>query len=167
MIGALLDQRYQVFQVLGQGGFGHTYLAQDTHRPGNPTCVVKHLKPATSEPDFLQTARRLFNGEAETLEKLGTHDQIPRLLAYFEDNQEFYLVQDFIEGHPLSVELQPGQRWQEDQVIQLLHEVLSILEFVHSNHVIHRDIKPDNLIRRAIDNKLVLVDFGALTLPAL
>ncbi|MFP4119733.1 protein kinase domain-containing protein [Coleofasciculus sp.] len=162
MIGALLDQRYQVVQVLGQGGFGHTYLAQDTHRPGNPTCVVKHLKPATSEPDFLQTARRLFNGEAETLEKLGTHDQIPRLLAYFEDNQEFYLVQDFIAGHPLSVELQPGQRWQEDQVIQLLQEVLSILEFVHSNHVIHRDIKPDNLIRRAIDHKLVLVDFGAV-----
>ncbi|MEQ8466326.1 protein kinase domain-containing protein [Coleofasciculus sp. E1-EBD-02] len=162
MIGALLDQRYQVVQVLGQGGFGHTYLAQDTHRPGNPTCVVKHLKPATSEPDFLQTARRLFNGEAETLEKLGTHDQIPRLLAYFEDNQEFYLVQDFIAGHPLSVELQPGQRWQEDQVIQLLHEVLSILEFVHSNHVIHRDIKPDNLIRRTIDNQLVLVDFGAV-----
>jgi len=162
MIGALLDQRYQVVQVLGQGGFGHTYLAQDTHRPGNPTCVVKHLKPATSEPDFLQTARRLFNGEAETLEKLGTHDQIPRLLAYFEDNQEFYLVQDFIAGHPLSVELQPGQRWQEDQVVQLLHEVLSILEFVHNNHVIHRDIKPDNLIRCAVDNKLVLVDFGAV-----
>jgi serine/threonine-protein kinase len=162
MIGILLDQRYQVIQALGQGGFGHTYIAQDTRRPGNPTCVVKHLKPATSNPEFLQTARRLFNSEAETLEKLGNHDQIPRLLAYFEEKEEFYLVQEFIDGHPLSVELPPGQQWSESQVIQLLSEVLSILEFVHGNGVIHRDLKPDNLIRRSSDNKLVLVDFGAV-----
>lgn len=162
MIGNLLDQRYQVVEVLGQGGFGHTYTAKDTRRPGNPTCVVKLLKPAISDPDFLQTARRLFNSEAETLEKLGNHDQIPRLLAYFEENEEFYLVQEFIDGHPLSAELAPGQRWDESQVIQLLQEVLSILEFVHSNGVIHRDLKPDNLIRRTSDSKLVLVDFGAV-----
>lgn len=162
MIGKLLDQRYQVVQVLGQGGFGHTYTAEDTRRPGNPTCVVKQLKPATSDPEFLQTARRLFNSEAETLEKLGNHDQIPRLLAYFEENEEFYLVQEFIDGHPLSVELPPGERWNENQVIQFLQEVLPILEFVHNNGVIHRDIKPDNLIRRNSDNKLVLVDFGAV-----
>ncbi|HBB30997.1 MAG TPA: serine/threonine protein kinase [Cyanobacteria bacterium UBA8803] len=162
MIGRLLDQRYQVVEVLGQGGFGHTYIAQDTHRPGNPTCVVKHLKPATSDPECLQTARRLFNSEAETLEKLGHHDQIPRLLAYFEENEEFYLVQEFIAGHPLTKELPAGQRWSYSQVIQLLQEVLSILEFVHGNGVIHRDLKPDNLIRRQQDNKLVLVDFGAV-----
>ena len=162
MIGTLLDQRYQVVEVLGQGGFGHTYIAQDTRRPGNPTCVVKHLKPAAGDPDFLQIARRLFNSEAETLEKLGTHDQIPRLLAYFEENHEFYLVEEFVAGHPLSAELPPGQQWNESQVIQLLSEVLSILEFVHTNGVIHRDLKPDNLIRRTSDNKLVLVDFGAV-----
>jgi serine/threonine-protein kinase len=162
MIGALLDQRYQVVRVLGQGGFGHTYIAEDTRRPGNPTCVVKHLKPASSDPEFLQIARRLFTREAETLEKLGTHDQIPRLLAYFEENQEFYLVEEFIDGHPLNVELQPGQQWSESLVIQLLQEVLQILEFVHSNGVIHRDLKPENLIRRKHDNKIVLVDFGAV-----
>ncbi|MEW6494906.1 MAG: serine/threonine-protein kinase, partial [Cyanobacteriota bacterium] len=162
MIGNLLDQRYQVVEVLGQGGFGHTYTAKDTRRPGNPTCVVKLLRPAISDPDFLQTARRLFNSEAETLEKLGNHDQIPRLLAYFEEKEEFYLVQEFIDGHPLSAELSPGQRWSESQVIQFLQEVLSILEFVHGNGVIHRDLKPDNLIRRSVDNKLVLVDFGAV-----
>jgi len=162
MIGTLLDQRYQVVEVLGQGGFGHTYIAQDTRRPGNPTCVVKQLKPATSDPEFLKTARRLFNSEAETLEKLGAHDQIPRLLAYFEQDQEFYLVQEYIDGHPLNEELSSGQRWSEIQVIQMLREVLSILEFVHNNGVIHRDIKPENLIRRSSDNALVLVDFGAV-----
>lgn len=162
MLGKLLDQRYQVVEVLSQGGFGHTYIAKDTRRPGNPTCVVKHLKPATSDPDFLQTARRLFNSEAETLEKLGNHDHIPRLLAYFEETEEFYLVQEFIAGHTLSQELPLGTQWNEQQVIQLLQEVLSILQFVHSNGVIHRDIKPDNIIRCSQDNKLVLVDFGAV-----
>ncbi|MEW6495586.1 MAG: protein kinase [Cyanobacteriota bacterium] len=162
MLGKLLDRRYEVTQVLGSGGFGRTYLAQDTRRPGNPTCVVKQLKPLSSDPSFLETARRLFNSEAETLEQLGNHDQIPRLLAYFEEDQEFYLVQEFIEGHTLSQELQPGQRWEESRVIELLQEVLWILDFVHRHGVIHRDIKPDNLIRRTSDNKLVLVDFGAV-----
>ncbi|MDZ7962199.1 MAG: serine/threonine protein kinase [Aulosira sp. DedQUE10] len=162
MIGKLLDHRYQVIRVLAMGGFGQTYIAQDTRRPGNPICVVKHLKPSTSDPRVFDTAKRLFNSEAETLEVLGKHDQIPRLLAYFDENQEFYLVQEFIEGNTLSEELLPDQRWSENQVVQLLQEVLGILEFVHSQGVIHRDIKPDNIIRRAADNKLVLVDFGAV-----
>lgn len=162
MIGKLLDQRYRVVEKLGKGGFGYTYLALDTRRPGNPTCVVKHLQPATDDPDFLPTARRLFSREAETLEKLGNHDQIPRLLAYFEENEEFYLVQEFVAGQCLSLEMAPGVRWTEEQVIKLLQEVLPILEFVHSNGVIHRDIKPDNLIRRVSDNKIVLVDFGSV-----
>ena len=162
MIGSLLDQRYQVVELLGKGGFGHTYIAQDTRRPGNPTCVVKHLKPATNDPDFLQTARRLFSTEADALEKLGNHDQIPRLLAYFEENEEFFLVQEFIDGHPLSAEMLSGNRWEESQVIQLLYEILPVLDFIHNNNVIHRDLKPQNIIRRHSDNKLVLVDFGAV-----
>lgn len=162
MLGKLLDGRYQVLQILSAGGFGRTYIAEDTRRPGNPKCVVKHLKPASSDPNYLQTARRLFNSEAETLEQLGNHDQIPRLLAYFEQEQEFFLVQEFIAGRPLSAELHPGQPWTESQVIQLLKDVLGILAFVHSYGVIHRDIKPDNLIRRSGDGKLVLIDFGAV-----
>jgi serine/threonine protein kinase len=162
MLGKLLDGRYQVLQVLSAGGFGETYIAEDTRRPGNPRCVVKHLKPLSSDPNYLQTARRLFRSEAETLEQLGNHDQIPRLLAYFEEEQEFYLVQEFIVGRPLSAELLPSQPWSESQVMQMLEDVLGILAFVHSYGVIHRDIKPDNLIRRASDGKLVLIDFGAV-----
>ncbi|WP_193197015.1 serine/threonine protein kinase [Nostoc sp. MG11] len=162
MIGKLLDHRYQVIRVLATGGFGQTYIAQDTRRPGNPICVVKHLKPASSDPRVFETAKRLFNSEAESLEHLGNHDRIPRLLAYFDENQEFYLVQEYIEGHTLTEELIPGKRWSESQVIELLQEVLGILDFVHRQGVIHRDIKPDNIIRRASDQKLVLVDFGAV-----
>lgn len=162
MIGKLLDSRYQIIKVLATGGFGENYIAQDTKRPGNPICVVKHLKPTSTESKVFDTAKRLFQSEAETLEKLGNHDQIPRLLAYFVVNQEFYLVQEFIEGHPLTDELVPDELWSEQQVIQMLLSVLSILEFVHSQGVIHRDIKPDNIIRRHSDGKLVLVDFGAV-----
>ncbi|HEY9613139.1 MAG TPA: serine/threonine-protein kinase [Allocoleopsis sp.] len=162
MIGQLLARRYQILRVLGAGAFGQTYVAQDTHIPGNPTCVVKHLKPASNSPNLLETARQLFQREAETLVKLSNHEQIPQLLAYFEEDQEFYLVQEFIEGHTLTQELLPGQQLPENQVRQLLVEILEILEFVHNQGVIHRDIKPDNIMRRDLDHKLVLIDFGAI-----
>ncbi|MFQ4145879.1 serine/threonine-protein kinase [Chlorogloeopsis sp. ULAP02] len=163
MLGKLLDGRYRIVQVLRAGGFGETYIAEDTRRINNPRCVVKQLKPASNDPSYLQISRRLFYSEAETLQNLGDHhNQIPRLLAYFEEDQEFYLVQDFIEGNPLSTEMQLSQRWSESQVIKMLQDVLGILEFVHGYGVIHRDIKPDNLIRRYKDDRLVLIDFGAV-----
>ncbi len=162
MIGRLLDGRYKILQMLGAGGFSQTYLALDTRRPSSPTCVVKHLKPNSDNPGSLQIARRLFRSEAETLERIGYHDQIPRLLAYFEEEQEFYLVQEFVEGHLLTTELQPDAPMAEAEVIALLCDVLSTLAFVHSQGVIHRDVKPDNLIRRTEDGKIVLVDFGAV-----
>jgi eukaryotic-like serine/threonine-protein kinase len=162
MIGALLDGRYQVVQELGSGGFGQTYLAQDQKIPGNPTCVVKQLKPLYTSPEQLEFARQLFQREAETLAKLGSHDQIPRLLAYFTEGTEFYLVQDYVEGQPLEAELGTGQRWEERQVMHLLQELLPVLVFVHDQGVIHRDLKPANVIRRRQDNKLVLIDFGAI-----
>ena len=158
----LLAGRYQINRVLGSGGFGITYLAQDIHRPGAPQCVVKYLRPARRDEKFLQIARRLFQTEAEILEKLGKHPQIPRLLAYFEENKEFYLVQEYIEGHPLSEELPVDKRLPESQVMELLKGVLEIMIFIHNNSVIHRDIKPGNIMRRQQDNKFVLIDFGAV-----
>jgi eukaryotic-like serine/threonine-protein kinase len=162
MIGELIGARYRVIEVLGSGGFGHTYIAEDMQRPGNPRCVLKHLTFNSSDTAVLQQVRRLFQAEAETLEQLGKHDQIPRLLAYFEENQQFYLVQEFIEGDTLSTELAKGVQLSEVEVIPLLEDVLSILEYVHAQGVIHRDIKPANLIRRRQDSKLVLIDFGAV-----
>lgn len=161
MLGELLAGRYKVIEGLGSGGFGRAYIVQDTQRPGNPHCVLKHLIFASRDAEVLQQVRRLFRAEAETLENLGRHDRIPRLLAYFEIEQEFYLVQEFIAGQSLGKELPEGVRWTESQVVCLLEDVLSILEFVHGQGVIHRDIKPDNLIRRP-DGKVVLIDFGAV-----
>ncbi|BAY38485.1 serine/threonine kinase [Nostoc sp. NIES-2111] len=160
--GKILSGRYKIVKVLGCGGFSETYIAEDTQRPGNPRCVVKQLKPANTEAKGLELARRLFRSEAQTLEKLGSHQQIPQLLAYFEQDAEFYLVQEYIIGHPLNQELPSGIDVMEDKVISIVRELLQILVFVHENHVIHRDIKPSNIIRTDSDSKLVLIDFGAV-----
>jgi serine/threonine protein kinase len=162
MIGQLLDGRYRIASKLGEGGFGHTYLAHDTRIPNEPLCVVKHLKPASVDREYLKVANRLFTSEAQVLAKLGDHDRIPRLLAYFEQAGEFYLVEEFVEGRSLELELVRGYRMGEAQVIQILDDLLSILEYTHAQGVIHRDLKPDNIIRRKSDGKLVLIDFGAI-----
>jgi serine/threonine-protein kinase len=162
MAGQLLDGRYELAKALSSGSFGKTYLARDTKRPGHPICVVKQLQPTKSEPQILPVARRLFNTEAETLEQLGTHSQIPQLFAYFEWNGEFYLVQEYMAGHLLSEELVPGQPLPEERVFKILLELLEVLEFVHRHNVIHRDICPRNIIRHERDGKLVLIDFGAV-----
>ncbi len=157
----LLAQRYRILRQLGDGGFGQTFLATDEQFPGQPQCVVKQLRPYRATPQTLKLARRLFFSEAEVLSKLGEHPQIPHLLAYFEENDEFYLVQEYIEGADIEAELTAGKTWSEVKVIRLLQEVLAILEFVHSQNVIHRDLKPAN-IRRRTTGELVLIDFGAV-----
>ena len=163
MSDELIGGRYQVIDCLRTTGFCETYVATDTHLPGHPRCVVKKLQPQSNEDFVLETARRLFDNEAKVLYKLNDHQQIPRLLAHLEVNEEFYLVQEYIEGQDLSHgEIVPGKRWSESQVRKFLIEVLEILAFVHQNSVIHRDIKPSNLIRRAADKRIFLIDFGAV-----
>jgi eukaryotic-like serine/threonine-protein kinase len=151
---------YRIIKELGQGGFGKTFLAEDTHLPGNPICVVKQLMPIN--PGHFPIAKRLFDSEAQVLYKLGEHhNQIPKLFAHFEENQEFYLVQEFIDGDVFQ-EVIKGQKWNENQVIDFLEDILPVLDFIHQHNVIHRDLKPDNLIKRKKDNKIVLIDFGAV-----
>ena len=160
MIGKLLNGRYQIEKPLGKGGFGETFLARDTQMPKEPQCVVKHLHPVSNNPQVLEVATRLFRKEAEVLAELGEHPQIPRLYAYFTQGEDFYLVQEFIEGKDLSYEM--VKPWTPSAVCDLIAEMMEILEFVHSRGVIYRDIKPQNIIRRNRDGKLVLIDFGAI-----
>lgn len=158
----LVGGRYQIVKFLGGGGFGQTYLAQDIHLPNHPLCVVKHLQPTVTDAVSLETAQRLFETEAQVLYKLSDFAQIPRLLAHFREAQEFYLVQDYIEGDNLSQLLIPGLPLSEADTIALLQDILEVLIFVHQQNVIHRDLKPSNLIRRKRDGKMVLIDFGAV-----
>ncbi|MBD2110922.1 MULTISPECIES: serine/threonine-protein kinase [Cyanophyceae] len=164
VIGLLLANRYRIVRLLGSGGFGETYVAEDTQRPGSPICVVKQLRIISDDPRAHRLGRRFFQGEAETLEKLGHHPQIPRLLAYFEAQNSFYLVEEMIEGCLLKDELASRRPMPQAYVLDLLLGLLPVVAFVHDQGVIHRDIKPSNIIRREADGQLVLIDFGAVKL---
>ncbi|MBE9167665.1 serine/threonine protein kinase [Pleurocapsales cyanobacterium LEGE 06147] len=168
---ALLNNRYRILETLGRGGFGETFLAEDTHLPSGRKCVIKQLKPIVEQPRIPLWMQERFQREAAILEELGEgHPQIPRLYAYFSETEKFYLVQEWIEGLTLA------QKWERDgnldpqQVKQILVQILPVLSYVHNRRIVHRDIKPENIILRyggaaapaERDRLPVLIDFGAV-----
>ncbi|MEG3877328.1 serine/threonine-protein kinase [Microcoleus sp. herbarium7] len=152
----LLRMRYRIREHLVSTEYSDTYLAEDENLPDRPLCLVKRLKSQSERTSYL------FDRETQVLYRLGKHDRIPELLARFEENGYFYLVYQFIDGQPLYQELIEGKPWEEPQVIALLKDILEVLVFVHKQDVIHRDVHPQNLIRRASDRKMVLIDFGSV-----
>ncbi|MEH2025611.1 protein kinase domain-containing protein [Nostoc sp.] len=160
----LLNNRYQVIQVIGAGGFGETFLAEDVHLPSRRRCVIKQLKPITNnDSQTYQLIQQRFEREAATLEYLGeSSHQIPKLYAYFSENGQFYLVQEWIQGQTLTKIVEAKGFESETAVRQILLSLLSVLDYVHSKGIIHRDIKADNIILRSVDGKPVLIDFGAV-----
>ncbi|MBD1825116.1 serine/threonine protein kinase [Cyanobacteria bacterium FACHB-DQ100] len=160
-----LRGRYCVVQPLGRGGFGKTFLAIDEDRLGT-RCVIKQFLPQSKGTKALNKAIQLFEQEAVRLHELGEHPHIPTLLAYFEQEQRLYLVQQYIEGATLAQELAQTGVFNEQKIREVLVRLLPILKFVHDRNVIHRDITPANIIRRKLDGRLVLIDFGvAKVLP--
>ena len=159
----LLNNRYRVISTLGNGGFGETFLAEDTQMPSNRRCVVKLLKPIQNNPQVYQLVQERFQREAAILEDLGgSTDQIPALYAYFQVDGQFYLVQEWIEGDTLTAKVQQQGALSESVVREILINLLPVLEYVHNKRIVHRDIKPDNIILRYRDHKPVLIDFGAV-----
>jgi serine/threonine protein kinase len=158
-----LKDRYRALKLLGQGGFGKTFKAVDEDQPRKPLCVIKQFAFSNNHPETRQIALKLFYEEAQHLEALGKHDQIPELLAYFDIEGQPYLVQQFIDGQDLEQELATAGTFNQIKIRELLESLLPVLDFLHhqSPPVIHRDIKPANIIRRRSDSGLVLVDFGA------
>ena len=161
----LFRNHYKIIKLLGQGGFGRTYLAQDVDKLDQP-CVVKQLTPHNQGTWANKKSIELFKQEAQQLQQLGEHPHIPSLYAYFEQDGYLYLVQQFIQGQDLSKELHERGVWQESQIKQLLLELLPVLQFIHEKGIVHRDIKPENIMRRHLSTKsgrsgdLVLIDFG-------
>ncbi len=162
--GEILRDRYQIIAQLGQGGSAITYTANDAlGSHGNPLCVVKEIgPPQSSDRRVLEEAQHQFEKEAKALKYLDKCPRIPKLIDRFQENGNFYLIQEYIEGQPLNQELAAGKKLGEQQVIDLLLDILEILDCVHSQGIIHRDIKPSNLIRRKLDGKIVAIDFGAV-----
>jgi serine/threonine protein kinase len=159
----LLKDRYRAQRLLGQGGFGKTFKAVDEDLPRKPLCVIKQFAYSNADSHTQQVALQLFYEEARQLEALGSHPQIPELLAYFDVEGQSYLVQEFIDGQDLQQELNSHGAFDQHEVREFLASLLPVLDFLHrrSVPVIHRDLKPANIIRRHRDNQLVLVDFGA------
>ena len=171
--------RYRVIKPIGQGGFGRTFLAiNETQTTGNSFCVIKQFFPQGA---IVPQSTKIFAAEAQRLEVLGKHPQIPTLLNYFCQENYQYLVQEFIDGENLEQELTKLGTFDETKIRELLKELLAILHFVHKNKVIHRDIKPSNIIRRRSpqstlirgtqdissplgEMSIFLVDFGAAKL---
>ncbi|MBD2577560.1 YARHG domain-containing protein [Oscillatoria sp. FACHB-1406] len=159
----LLNNRYQIVSTLGRGGFGETFLAEDTYMPSRRHCVIKQLKPLIDNPQIEELIRDRFQREAATLEALGEgHSQIPTLYAYFVEAGQYYLVQEWVEGRTLVSCIQQQGTFSEEATRELLLNLLPILDSIHSRGIIHRDIKPDNIILRQRDGLPVLIDFGAV-----
>ncbi|MCX5933278.1 MAG: serine/threonine-protein kinase [Pseudanabaena sp. LacPavin_0818_WC45_MAG_42_6] len=176
---------YEAIAFIGQGGMGRTFQAKDLGRLGQ-SCVIKQFLPQFQNPDLMKKAIALFESEAAQLKALGSHPQIPELIAYFEEDGCLYLVQELIEGKNLYIELQSNGIFSEADIYELLVNILPVLQFIHDRQVIHRDIKPDNIIRiirrtltspeldqkerisnyqspitNSPESKFALVDFGA------
>lgn len=165
----VLNNRYHPLKSLGAGGFGKTYLARDLECD-NKLCAIKQFAPQTTDEWAIAKAKELFEREAIGLKRLGVHPQIPSLLDYFETEGNLYLIQEYIEGETLKDELKAEGTFDEEKTRQVLGELLDILTFVHQHGVVHRDIKPQNIMRRSDDRKLILIDFGVskqMTLSAI
>ncbi|MGF1673610.1 MAG: protein kinase [Rivularia sp. (in: cyanobacteria)] len=158
----LLNNRYRIIRTLGSGGFGKTFLAEDTQMPSIRPCVIKQLRPIKDNTQVYQLVQQRFAREAAILEELGDGSpQIPRLYAYFSEHGQFYLVQEYIEGKTLTQILQEVGLMDENSVKGILIGILPVLEYVHSKGIVHRDIKPENILIN-VENKPVLIDFGAV-----
>ncbi|WP_293122499.1 IMS domain-containing protein [Okeania sp. SIO1I7] len=159
-----MNNRYQVIQALSSGGFGETFLAQDTQMPSGRYCVIKQLKVVTNNPEIYQQVLQRFQREAAILEELGEiNSQIPKLYAYFSDTAgQFYLVQEWIKGVTLGKKVKTTGPMTDGDVQKILISLLSVINYIHSRNIIHRDIKPENIILRQQDDLPVLIDFGAV-----
>jgi serine/threonine protein kinase len=159
----LINGRYRILYPLQEGGFGKTFLVEDTQLPSQRRCVLKMLKPVQDNPDFYRLIQDRFQREAAIQETLGEAcQQIPRLYAHFSEGDRFYLVEEWIDGDTLSAKVAEVGRFSETRVLECLSQLLPIIDIVHQHHIIHRDIKPDNIILRRRDGMPVLIDFGAV-----
>ncbi|WP_309730272.1 serine/threonine-protein kinase [Chamaesiphon sp. OTE_75_metabat_556] len=162
--GTLLQQRYRVTKVLGQGGFGRTYLAQDTGC-FDEMCVLKEFSPNDRGRDALKKSKELFQREAQVLYQID-HPQIPKFRANFEEQRRLFLVQEYAEGKTvaktLSDRLKNSTTFTEAEAVDFLQNMLPVLTHIHGMGIIHRDISPDNIIFRDRDRLPVLIDFGVV-----
>ena len=162
LVGKVLQKKYRIDKLLGKGGQGSVYCATDLTASIDRRYAIKRFAPSYSDSSSLKIGTRLFAQEALILQKLGKHHQIPQIYDYFAEREQFYLVQEWINGQNLRCEFASRKHFTESETIELLQDILTVLQFVHENGYIHRDIKPPNLIRNEYGQKICLIDFGTV-----
>lgn len=160
--GTIINNRYEIHKVLGQGGFGRTYLASDNER-FEELCVLKEFLPENRGEGMNTKSRELFEREAKVLYQIN-HPQIPKFLAWFIQMGRLFIVQEFIDGETyanlLHRRLQQGQAFSEAEIVQWLQDLLPVLTYLHDRKIVHRDISPDNIMLQNFQSLPVLIDFG-------
>ncbi|MGB5971078.1 MAG: serine/threonine-protein kinase [Spirulinaceae cyanobacterium] len=161
----VLRQQYKIKEAIGKGGFGRTYLVEDLTR-FNEVCVLKEYYPGNrKDASILKKSKELFQREAQVLYKID-HPQIPKFRAAFVAGGRLFLVQDYVEGKTYSQLLEErqiqGETFTQTEIVKFFQAMLPVLEHIHNQGLIHRDISPDNIIHRAKDDLPVLIDFGVV-----
>ncbi|MEM9504579.1 MAG: protein kinase, partial [Cyanobacteria bacterium P01_E01_bin.43] len=160
--GSKIGGRYVVQRVLGQGGFGRSYLVEDSQRFGE-ACVLKEFFPRNASKRSLQKALDLFKREAKTLYQI-SHPQVPKFLAGFTQEQRLFIVQEYVHGvtysHLLKERKREGHAFTEHEVKRWMIHMLQVLEYLHNLNIVHRDISPDNVMYCRDRDLPVLIDFG-------
>jgi serine/threonine-protein kinase len=160
----LVGDRYWVQRTLGYGSCGCTYLVYEENNPAQPY-VLKEFAPSDNRATVIKKCYSLFEQEAEVLCKL-KHDRIPQCFGFFEDNERLFLVQEYIDGKTycelLQERLALGQVFSPSEVMQWLKDLLTVLDYIHSCRLVHRDISPDNIMLPNGEDRPVLIDFGVV-----
>ena len=160
-IRQIVGGRYLITRYLGGKRGIETYLADNLRRQYQSPCLVKQIELPCVNNDSKVRLERRFAEELSVLERLGYHEQIPQLWDHFEENDEFYLVQAYFQGDNLAQKI-AQQDLSTTQIMQILVSALSVLRFIHQNRIIHRNIKPSNLLIDEENHQIILTDFGIL-----
>jgi serine/threonine protein kinase len=166
--GTILRERYRLTNIVGKGGMGNVYRAEDLRLPGR-LCAIKEVRPdPQANPESREQAREQFLQEASILAQLD-HPNLPKVSDYFSENGNEYLVMDFVPGDDLRQLLraskEAGDNLSEATVLSWAEQIIDALDYLHNQDppVLHRDIKPSN-IKLTPDNRIKLVDFGLVKL---
>lgn len=162
MLSKAIRKRYKVIKALDSSFGEQTYLARNLDALGTPICIIKTIQLQDYNPESLKAAKHVFKNEVEALRRIEQYNRTPQILDYFEDTQAFYLVQEYIEGKTLREQFKHQQLWNEHQAVLFLKDMLQILELIHHQHITHRDIRPENVIYRVPDQRLLLINFGII-----
>ncbi|GJD23079.1 TPR repeat-containing serine/threonin protein kinase [Rivularia sp. IAM M-261] len=158
----LLGLHYQIIQVLSQDQVGENYIVADIEEKISTYYIFKKIFIHNSSEQELNSAMSSLNREIQTLQKIGhQHETIQQIFTYWIESKEVCLLKEFIQGNSLSHIIEQQTHSTEEEIVNIFLSLLKILVYIHGQGIIHRNIKPSNIIQRELDGEYVLIDFGS------